>query len=89
MGIKMNLIEKIYTLLVSKEVRIWHYICKKEKPFEYQFQDESFQFETMEEMVTEAYKRIDPLLKPLEQPLEQPTSSLIKCWQEDEDGCYY
>ena len=61
----MNLIQKMYALLVSEDVRIWHYCCKKEKPFEYAFGGESYYFDTMEEMITEAYKRIDPLLKPL------------------------
>jgi hypothetical protein len=61
----MNLIEKVYALFVNEEIRIWHYHCAKEKPFEYHFEGVSYFFDTFEEMINEAYSRIDPLLKPL------------------------
>lgn len=61
----MNLIEKMYALLVSEEIRVFHYVCKKEKPFEYEFRGESHFFDTLDEMIIEAYSKIDPLLKPL------------------------
>jgi hypothetical protein len=69
----MNLIEKVYALLVCPDIRIWHYPCCKGKQFEFQFpwnpekplEGEKCSFDTMEEMIHIAYSKIDPLLKPL------------------------
>ena len=69
----MNLIEKFHALLVSKEVRIWHYHYAKGKQFEFQYpfdptaplEGEKVRCDTLEEMIHLAYAKIDPLLKPL------------------------
>lgn len=66
----LNQIEKIYVLLVRPDIRIWHYPCAKEKPFQYAFKGEVYNFDTLSEMIEEAYKRIDPLLEPLIEPKE-------------------
>ena len=63
----------IHALLVSPDIRIWHYPCCKGKQFEFQhpwnpekpLEGEKHSFDTMEEMIHMAYAKIDPLLKPL------------------------
>jgi hypothetical protein len=73
----MNLIEKIHALMVSENIRIWHYEAKKDKPFVYWFPMDStsaeFTFDTLDEMVKDAYSKIDPLLQrpPNIEPLPQ------------------
>ena len=69
----MNLIEKMYALFVCPEIRIWHYCCAKGPQFEFHYpfnpekpmEGEKVLCNTMEEMVHQAYTKIDPLLKPL------------------------
>ena len=77
-----NLIQKMYALMVSSDVRIWQYTAKKEKQFEYQYlnpKEEPVLFNTLEEMINAAYERIDLLKKPLPDHLNEsgaiPTSS--------------
>ena len=64
----MNLIEKIYALLVDPNIRIWDYHHKPEKRFEYCFEGESHFFDNFQDMIEEAYACIDPLRKPLPKP---------------------
>lgn len=68
----MNLIEKLHALMVSQDIRVWHYPYAKETPFEYGYNGEAFRFDTLEEMIEAAYSRIDPLRKPLPESLQKP-----------------
>ncbi len=72
----MNLIEKMWALFVDEKIHIWHFPAARDKQFVYtldKWQTQS-SFNSLEEMVNEAYKHIDPLLKPLP-PLVPPVFS--------------
>lgn len=71
----MNLIQKMHALLVHPDIRVWHYLAKPQKGFQYELfgsGDGIQEFDTLEEMIVEAYKRIDPLLKPLPKEVTYP-----------------
>jgi|GEM_PF-6688215 len=78
----MNAIEKLYALIVSDEINVWHYPGKQENPRFFYWHNsephltEGHGFDTLEQMIDAAYERIDPLKKPLPERILPPTSVL-------------
>ncbi len=71
----MNLIEKLWALLVSKEIDVWHYPNKLSDPKFFYFLKTTepwteFGCSTLEEMIDGAYSHIDPLRKELPKPTD-------------------
>jgi hypothetical protein len=78
----MNLIQKFHALLVSDKVNVWHF-PKKPTGCTFYFwllnepeNKDGYGFFTMDRMIEEAYRRIDPLLQPL--PADCPMSDQEK-----------
>lgn len=74
--IMMNMIEKVYAIMVHPTVGIWHYPAAKDKQFVvYPKRGEGsvegeMRYDSMEQMIDAAYALIDPLNVPL--PKEVP-----------------
>jgi hypothetical protein len=70
----LNLLEKLHILAVTNEVRLWHFVGKRENPkFYYWVESElkadpshpGYGFDTLEAVIEAAYAVIDPMLKPM------------------------
>lgn len=78
----MNLIQKLHALMVSDKVNVWHFPNKKEGPKFYfwvegeEGHQDGHGWYTLDKMIEEAYKHIDPLLQQL--PPECPVPPAVQ-----------